>query len=256
MLVHLALAACVFMPTQTAPRHIAYEVRKVSGVWCHVVRVDLNAQGVKVTGVVSRAIGVLESADSLVARAKPTVAISGTFHGTILKRPIGDIVIDGSPAYRGHFPSCLAVDWYNRAEVLTPKWGKRVDWSNYEFALGGLIRLMRAGKVAPEVGHNTRHVLKPSRRAAVGITAHNKLVMVATRQNVTLSTIGGILKTLGAREAVCLDGGSSTTLYYRGKMLIRPTREVTNLLIVYEDPGQYEARRTVLAPNTKKTARL
>ncbi|MEP0767490.1 MAG: phosphodiester glycosidase family protein [Fimbriimonadia bacterium] len=256
MLVHLVLAACLATPPTTVARHVAYEVRKVSGVWCHVVRVNLNAPGIKVTGVVSRSIGVLESADSLVNRAKPTVAISGTFHGTILKRPIGDIVIDGSAAYRGHFPSCLAVDWYNRAEVITPKLGKIVDWSNYEFALGGLIRLMRAGKVAPEVGHNTQHVLKPSPRAAVGITPQNKLVMVATRQNVTLSGIGGILKSLGAREAVCLDGGSSTSLYYRGKMLIRPTRALTNLLIVYEDPVQYEARRTVLAPNAKKTARL
>ena len=256
MLAHLVIAMCIATPPAAAPRHVAYEVRKVSGVWCHVVRIDLNTHNVKVTGVLSRAIGVLESAESLVNRAKPTVAISGTFHGTILKRPIGDVVIDGSPAYRGHFPSCLAVDWFNRAEIITPKWGKTVDWSNYEFALGGLIRVMRGGKVAPEVGHNTRHVLKPSSRAAVGITPQNKLIMIATRQNVTLSQVGGILKSLGAREAVCLDGGSSTSLYYRGKMLIRPSRQVTNLLVVYEDPLHYEARRAVLAPTMKKTARL
>jgi exopolysaccharide biosynthesis protein len=41
---------------------------------------------------------------------------------------------------------------------------------------------------------------------------------------------------LGAVNAMCMDGGSSTGLYYAGKSYQVPTRVMTNVLMVYAGP--------------------
>jgi exopolysaccharide biosynthesis protein len=51
---------------------------------------------------------------------------------------------------------------------------------------------------------------------AVGLTSKNELLLVATRQPVTLARWARTLRALGARDALNLDGGASTGLFYRG----------------------------------------
>jgi hypothetical protein len=73
----------------------------------------------------------------------------------------------------------------------------------------------------------------------VGITAHGKLLLVAVARPVTLDELAPALQWLGAAEAMALDGGRSTGLYYRGQSLVRPHRSLTNLLVVYDSRARY-----------------
>ncbi|HPT69192.1 MAG TPA: phosphodiester glycosidase family protein, partial [Syntrophomonas sp.] len=37
---------------------------------------------------------------------------------------------------------------------------------------------------------------------------------------------------LGMTQAICLDGGLSSSLYYRGKYLSRPFRKITDAIVI------------------------
>ncbi|MBD2355159.1 phosphodiester glycosidase family protein [Tolypothrix sp. FACHB-123] len=93
---------------------------------------------------------------------------------------------------------------------------------------------------------------QPSSRTAIGITDDGNilLVMVAQKPNVrlaksgmNLSELAAFMKTLGAKKAMNLDGGSSSSLYYNGKTiygklnLVRKPikRQVKSVLLVQEN---------------------
>jgi hypothetical protein len=255
----LAIATLVSAPAQPqgADHPISYSVRKIVGTWVHVVKVDLSSEQVKVSGVVSRYRGQAEPVSEMVSRAHPIVAMTGTFHSVRSKLPVGDIVIDGECVNRGDFPSCLAIDWFSQPKILTYEWAKRQDWRNYEYLVGGGIRVLKSGVVNPDIRHRRdHHVFKPNPRTAAGITRQHKLLLVATRERVTLSRLGKIMKALGARDAISLDGGSSVCLYYKGKMLVSAGRKLTNLLVVYDRPEAYSAHKGGLGPvRLQKNAR-
>jgi hypothetical protein len=73
-------------------------------------------------------------------------------------------------------------------------------------------------------------------RMALGVTAHNKLLLVYVATPVTFARTAGIMKALGAVDAVCLDGGSSAAMYYRGRLIHRPGRRLTNIIEVHNVP--------------------
>jgi len=61
----------------------------------------------------------------------------------------------------------------------------------------------------------------------------------------------GLTKTFDGRiavDAINLDAGSSTGMYYRGQILMRPLRRLTNLVLVYESREQFEQRKYSILP--------
>ncbi len=101
-------------------------------------------------------------------------------------------------------------------------------------AVGGGPRLLpeltsvEEGFVAIAGGDRIRDALgetRPNARSAIGITASGKLLLVAAAQRPELATSGltlrelaTLMEELGAVEALNLDGGSSTALYYQGHL--------------------------------------
>lgn len=59
----------------------------------------------------------------------------------------------------------------------------------------------------------------------------NKNVMVVIAQNVTMQEFGYIFKSLGAKGALNLDTGGSTALYFDGKYLAGPGRNLPNAIL-------------------------
>ncbi len=236
---------------------ISYAAKKLGSTTLHVVTIDLNSYDVKVSGVVSKRLGVAEPVGQMVHRARPAVAITGTFHSLQTKRPVGDIVIDGECVNWGHIPSCLAIDWFGKATIVHPAWGCTQKWRDYEYVLGAGIRIMKGGVVAPDLkGRKDGSLSKPNPRVAAGITKDNKLILIATRKKMTLSGVAKVLKSMGAREAICFDGGSSVCLYYRGRMVLPTGRRLTNLLVAYDRPELYRQVKSKLSPQrAEKIAR-
>jgi Phosphodiester glycosidase len=67
---------------------------------------------------------------------------------------------------------------------------------------------------------------QPNARTAVGITRDNSIILVMVAQKlsdpddnsgISLPQLANLMRTLGASEAMNLDGGSSSSLYYNGK---------------------------------------
>ena len=85
-------------------------------------------------------------------------------------------------------------------------------------AVGGRVRLMTNGNVLPQ----TSTALEP--RTAIGVTDNNVVyILVADGRNFWYSNgmryaeMGAVMKALGAKDAINLDGGGSSTFIIRSK---------------------------------------
>lgn len=215
--------------------NVAYAGRKIDGVWYHAIVANLRSDDVKVSGLVNETLGRAEPIWKMIGRAQPAVAISGTFFDTRSKLPIGTIIIEGEGKVDGFHGSCLAVDHFNKPLILDPKWGRHFDISLYRFVVRGGVRLLTGGEltVYPRAQKfKDPRVWSAARRIAVGVTKDDKLIFVGTNGSVTLSRLAKAMRALGARNAMALDGGGSAAMYYRGKLLMRPSRGMTNLLTI------------------------
>jgi len=238
----VALAACAILlaaaPRVSAhPSSVGYECRRVAGISAHVITVNLNDREVEVTLVLSRGgIGSAEPFSSMIHRTQPDAAITGTFFGVKCLLPIGNLVADGQLLYPMATGTTLAITRDNHAVLLPTKADQELDWSNYSAALFAGPMLVRSGKyaVAPWAqGFTDPGHYRAARRTAVGITAANKLLLVAVSRPISLSRMAKVMKGLGAVDAVGLDGGTSAAMHYRGGGIIQPGRRLTNIIAVY-----------------------
>jgi exopolysaccharide biosynthesis protein len=213
---------------------IAHTSFKFGQAGYHAVVADLSSEHVSVEAVHSNK---LQSFWQLTAPDRPVAAITGTFFNPRCGAPVGDDLVDGALVARGERGSVIAVDWNGQCRVFDSGFGQAVDWNDYRYALRGTVRLIRDGKVSPDPRSQRfrdKAIWGRARRTAAGITKGGKLVMVGTRNAVTLSEVGNAMKSLGVVDAVNLDGGSSTVMYYRGELLIAPSRKLSNLLVLRE----------------------
>ena len=100
--------------------------------------------------------------------------------------------------------------------------GSYDDYDTYkdeiQEAVGGRVRLMTNGNVLPQ----TSTALEP--RTAIGVTDNNVVyILVADGRNFWYSNgmryaeMGAVMKALGAKDAINLDGGGSSTFIIRSK---------------------------------------
>jgi len=113
-------------------------------------------------------------------------------------------------------------------------------WPGLWQAVGGGPLLVQAGQVnvtaaeerfRPDVTSGARP------RSAVGLTAAGDLLLLAVQKpGLTLSELAGVMLKLGARDAMNLDGGGSTTFVVKGRVLNTPSdgyeRAVSNALVI------------------------
>lgn len=133
--------------------------------------------------------------------------------------------------------------------------GSRIDiqtlktppWEEVETLITGGPHLVKNGEI-----HNTyfqegmhNSIMRPAARSAIGVTHNKKLLLLtvnptqAKQGGVTFTELAKMLQRLGAVEAMGLDGGGSSTLFLRGKVVNRNSwlRPVSNaLLIVKPNP--------------------
>ncbi len=68
-------------------------------------------------------------------------------------------------------------------------------------------------------------------RSMAGVTKNNTLI-IATVPNVTVKELAQIANNLGCVDAITLDCGASTGMYYKGKVVTTPGRKLSNALVV------------------------
>lgn len=132
-----------------------------------------------------------------------------------------------------HFQIGEKVDYEVKLE---PKLTNFSDWEHVEGALGVGPRLVTNGKVTvnlvEEKFTQTNMLSSTGARSAVGVTKDGHLLLVTT--NATVRDLGTLMKQIGAVNAMNLDGGASSGLYYKGTYITRTGRPISNALLVIQ----------------------
>lgn len=233
--------------------NVSYAKVRWSGVSASVVYVNMSSPNVRVTPALAKnGTGTTETFGSMIKRLNPTAAITGTFFCTKSYQPTGDIVIEGKRVHSGSVGVALCITDEGAVRFKTMSEGRASAWSGCQAVLCTGPSLVRNGKlsVAPKSeGFRDPEIFRRKPRTAVGMTKSNRLILVTVSKSVYLSELAKVMRHLGAVDALNLDGGSSTALYYRGSTIAKPARSMTNLLVVYETPDLYASYRSQLAPN-------
>lgn len=94
--------------------------------------------------------------------------------------------------------------------------------------------LLRDGKIvldAKKEGFSSPKILaKSALRSAIGVTSDRRLVFVVTHGK--MEDLAHIMRILGAKDAIGLDGGGSSGLWWNGKYLRKPKRKIANALLI------------------------
>ncbi|MBI3909905.1 MAG: phosphodiester glycosidase family protein [Armatimonadetes bacterium] len=224
---------------------VIYRRGFVLGVGVNIIEANLRDPDVRIAAMVARGgIGHAESFASMVRRARPTAAITGTFFSLRSREPTGDLVINGRNIFRGFIGTAVAITQGNLVTFIKTRYkDTSVDWSLYDTVIRGGPRLLDQGRltVAPRrEGFRTLPVRSRRRRTAVGVTRDSRLLLVAVRQGITLYELAKVMHALKAYHAVALDGGTSTAMYFAGRTIARPGRGLTNALLIYDRRAEYE----------------
>lgn len=184
----------------------------------------------------------VEPFSRFVARHPSAVMINGTFFSTdAQKRVMGNMIAGGkilkfSPAE--NYGTTLGFRKGNRLEMVTARTDGKPAWDQHWFSLTAGPRLLRQGTpwISPrKEGFTDANVMGVATRNAIGFSRSQKTLFLATFTTpITLRQVASIMKSIGCYEAMNLDGGSSTALAYRGKVLLKPRRSLTNVLMVYD----------------------
>lgn len=169
--------------------------------------------------------GTRESLSTMANRAGAVLAINASGFYTDTNKPMGSIVRDGQ---------LLQTDPHFTWEVLSTTWYGDLDFFqvnnqedayaadiNDSFAFGPI--LVRNG-AATEIKDTSRHP-----RTAIGQLDDKRYVIVVAEgrlenaEGLTLTELQNIFLNLGCKTAYNLDGGGSSTLYFKGKILNTPS---------------------------------
>ena len=254
---HILLLTCVFLPAALvkadADSSVAYSKRWVQGLPAHVVTVNLNSRNVRVSPAIARyGIGTSEGFGSMLSRLQPTAAITGTYFCVRSLVPVGRIVIDSKVVNIGHVGTAVCIAPDNTVEFKPTSYASAPGSSIYPSILCTGPRLVSNGvaNVAPWAeGFRDKALYRNAQRSALGVTKHNKLLLVTVNRPIHLSRLACVMRDLGAVNAVSLDGGSSTALFHKGRVLSHPGRRLTNLIVVYESPTMFARIKPQLAPS-------
>ncbi len=198
----------------------------------HVVTADLNS------GVISpetTSSGKLTSIWTMIGKEQPIAAITGTFFHMRSGKPVGDVLVDGSLVAKGYRGSAIGVSYFGEVKIFDTVFKRAYDWGEYRFGIRGTIRIVADGKVQPNPKaqqFKDKRLWGRASRTGIGITNGNKIVLMATTSPVTLSEMGKAMLSLGVQNAISLDGGGSTALYYKGSLVVSPKRKLCNYFVL------------------------
>jgi hypothetical protein len=241
-----------WMPGLATVSHVGHRLLYRKGylgdVPVHLVVADLNDPEVKLGVLVARGgVGKTESFASMVQRAQPVAAITGTFFGLKSALPTGDLVVNGHAIYQGFVGTALAFTDGNVVSFVPTHYKEKTAWRFFDGVVRAGPLLVQAGRIAVaprDEGFTSLSAAARRSRTAVGITPGRKLLLLAVKQPISLWRLAKLMRELGAYHAVAMDGGTSTGLYFGGHMIAQPGRALTNALVVYGYRERYERARS------------
>lgn len=223
---------------------VALHKRFVRGASAIVVTANLNDPAIRIEiGLPQKGLSHSESFSEMVRRNKPIAAVTGTYFDTRTLLPVGTIVMGGKAVHVSCIGTTICFASTNKVWFVDTARDERDKTFGVDYALRAGPRLLNGGRYALDArreGFRDPGIFGRRSRMALGTTAHNKLLLVAVRTPVTFGRLATIMKTLGAVDAVCLDGGTSSAIYYRGRVVVAPGRKLTNIIQVRRVPAEQQ----------------
>ena len=150
----------------------------------------------------------------------------------------GYTLVFGAQSYASMFKIGDAVDYkiqYSNID-FSAKNGKGApkEWTHIRTAIGAGPMLIKDGNLvldAAKEGFTGEKFTSGSQRSFIGETAERVLV-IGTVPNVTIYELAAILKEINLVNAMNLDGGASSGLYYKGEVIKSPGRDISNAIVI------------------------
>ena len=104
--------------------------------------------------------------------------------------------------------------------------------------ISGAPRLVKDGAIETYLDPGfteARFTTSVTPRTAVGTTADGKLLLVSV-PSASIQQMRELMLQLGCQDAINLDGGASTAMYYNGQTIAAPGRQLTTTLQVFVSP--------------------
>ncbi|GAC1394125.1 MAG: hypothetical protein NVSMB31_14220 [Vulcanimicrobiaceae bacterium] len=210
-----------------------------AGIPVTVVTIDLRNPSVHVSVEVADGFPhASQDFSEMVARVHPLLAVNGAYFSRDTLAPIGDIVAHNQLLYQGLMGTAFAITADNRAIIRRVEPDHAEDWTQYATVLACGPALVLNGEIAvdPQAERfHDPHILAPARRMGLALDGDSHLLIVTTQLAVTFDQWAQVMLALHAQDAMNLDAGASLAFYYRGKTLITPGRNLTNILTVSLD---------------------
>ncbi|MDN4086106.1 phosphodiester glycosidase family protein [Paenibacillus polymyxa] len=234
------------LPGNTSPITTAHKSFKVGSRAFSAKVVTISMLHPKVSLDVALAgdtLGKVENLSSLAKRNQAVVAINGTFFDAYTKSsyktPYGYLVSHGKMLKKssGDQRTVFTYDANHLAELVSGSAFEQrlTTQGSVEGALQAGPRLVTNGQVSLNVkaeGFKDPKILTGGgARSALGITRDHKLILLTT-SGATIPQLAQMMKQAGAYQAMNLDGGASSGLYYNGSYLTTPGRQISNAIIV------------------------
>lgn len=112
-----------------------------------------------------------------------------------------------------------------------------IDIQKVEHMISAGPYLVKDGKIiADAVAQGFKEdkiTVNRAQRSAIGITKDNKLKLV-TGGNLNMTELAQVMLELGCVKAMNLDGGASSALYAKGKMITAPGRKLNTVLMILD----------------------
>lgn len=212
---------------------VKIQSRHIAGASLKVVHVNLSDPDIQLKPILpSSGLGHGSSLGRLAARSGATAVINGGYFHPKSYALAGDLVVQGRYLAKGRIKTAVTISKQGRAKIR----GQNSSWRGYQTVVATGPYLVQGGRVviAPRrEGYRDPRIWGVARRSAVALRSDYRLMLVSTQTAVSLPTMAKILRRLGARDAVLLDGGSSTGLIWQGRTVVRPQRMVAYGLGVF-----------------------
>ncbi|MCT4632907.1 MAG: phosphodiester glycosidase family protein [Firmicutes bacterium] len=123
---------------------------------------------------------------------------------------------------------------FEYSTILTPERGDLEFWNSIETGIGAGPALILDGKkdidFDSEKFYEAKIKTNSAARSAIGYRSDGKLILIVTTS--TIDELAEIMLSLGCYEAMNLDGGASSGLWYDGEYIRKPGRDISNALLI------------------------
>lgn len=237
--IRCASNATIFRPA------VSFTSGLIAGVKVSIIRINLASPTVRLGVLVPRS-GMArggERLERMYGRSGAIAAINGGYFNTKTYAPVGDIVAQKRLLARGQVRTALAINLAGRASVIDWTDGNQRTsqhssnhWRGFATVISNGPHIINKGQVRIRVrseGYRDPAILQANARSAIGLINDRELVLVSTNQKITLEQLARVMQKLGSREALVLDGGSSTGMIWRGKSVVRSLRRIAYGICVF-----------------------